>query len=64
MRWPSPFGIFRDDRQLLVSDNSLLLAWRNGLDTFDIAKKFFLHESTVDSRLWRIRERERIAADR
>lgn len=41
------------------SDLEILILWRLGMDTYDIAKKFWEPESAIASRLPRILERDR-----
>ena len=41
------------------SDDEILVLWRAGKDTYDIAKALWVDESHVASRLPRIRERAR-----
>jgi DNA-binding CsgD family transcriptional regulator len=39
----------------LTHDGVMLLLWKSGLDTFEIAKRIGLHESQVANRLWKLR---------
>jgi hypothetical protein len=38
-----------------VDDEDIWRHWRNGMDTLDIAKRYFLKESEIANRLWKIR---------
>ena len=42
-----------------IDDVELLRSWRNGLDTYEIAQKYFIKEAEVYRRLWAMRECER-----
>jgi DNA-binding CsgD family transcriptional regulator len=39
----------------LTHDGVMLLLWKSGLDTYEIAKRIDLHESQVANRLWKLR---------
>lgn len=41
------------------NDDDILAAWRGGMDTVDLAKKFWRTEAEMYSRLHRILERQR-----
>jgi hypothetical protein len=44
------------------SDLQLQLCWSAGLNTADIAGKYYYHEGYVESRIWRLREQQRTQA--
>lgn len=44
------------------SDLQLQLCWSAGLNTADIAEKYFYHEGAIESRIWRLREERRARA--
>lgn len=44
-----------------VDDNAILRHWRNGLDTYAIAQKYFVHEAAIANRLPRILLADRMA---
>lgn len=43
----------------LVDDGLIMALWKQGLDTFDIAKQLHLHEWQVANRLQHLREAAR-----
>jgi len=41
--------------QNILSDGLIMALWKLGMDTFDIAKRFHVHESVIANRLMHIR---------
>jgi hypothetical protein len=47
------------EEMTLVDDGLIMALWKQGLDTFDIAKQLHLHEWQVANRLLHLREAAR-----